>query len=349
MPFVSMRKALFVTAVMGGFALCPSSAIAEESETTGTEVTITDKARTHFKAGVNLLQDPAGARYDEAYQQFKAAYAESPSWKILGNLGLAAMHLERYGEAIEAFSGYLKQGGDEVVEQEREQFQRDLETLQASVAEFAITAPPNAEIVDLRSSNQGADVRNYYVVPESGVLSIGVRPGQHVVTATIDGEEAGRWSVRIEAQQREEHTFSNATSVAAPPPEEPATPEVQQSRVPAYVALGVGVVGIGAGTTFLAIRGNHTKKAGDEYDGCNESLDCGTTERQSVEARDKKAATMGTLSLISYGVGVAGIGTGIALLLMGNDSGERPLEAKVGGVVLSPFSGAHHIGVAGTF
>jgi len=36
---------------------------------------ITDEARTHFSAGVNLLRDPDGARYEEAYREFKAAYA----------------------------------------------------------------------------------------------------------------------------------------------------------------------------------------------------------------------------------------------------------------------------------
>src|SRR5690606_28658856 len=101
---------------------------------------------------------------------------------------------------------------------------------------------------DLRSSNRGADVRNYYVVPESGVLSIGVRPGQHVVTATIEGESAGRWSVLIESQKSAEHTFSKTSSDENPQVE--STPVVQKkpNRVPAYVALGVGAVGVGVGT-----------------------------------------------------------------------------------------------------
>ena len=43
------------------------------------DVPISPEARTHFKTGVNLLQDPGGARYEEAYREFKAAYAASPS------------------------------------------------------------------------------------------------------------------------------------------------------------------------------------------------------------------------------------------------------------------------------
>src|SRR5690349_9480392 len=94
---------------------------------------INEQARTHFSAGVNFLQDPDGARYEEAYREFTAAYAASPSWKILGNLGIAAMKLERDGEAIEAFQKYLAGGQATLAPEEKEQFQRDLGTLQAGV------------------------------------------------------------------------------------------------------------------------------------------------------------------------------------------------------------------------
>src|SRR5690348_16782755 len=86
------------------------------------EVQITEAARQHFKAGVNFMQDPDGARYEEAYREFTAAYAASPSWKILGNLGIAAMKLERDGEAIDAMEKYLMEGGKELPTDERDQF-----------------------------------------------------------------------------------------------------------------------------------------------------------------------------------------------------------------------------------
>src|SRR6186713_877066 len=92
------------------------------------DVQITEAARQHFKAGVNFMQDPDGARYEEAYREFTAAYAASPSWKILGNLGIASMKLERDGEAIGAFEKYLAGGQASLAPEEKEQFQRDLGT-----------------------------------------------------------------------------------------------------------------------------------------------------------------------------------------------------------------------------
>src|SRR6188768_1489126 len=105
-------------------------------------VQITEKARELFGTGVTLLQDPDGARYEEAYQQFKAAYAESPSWKILGNLGFTAMKLERDGEAIQAFQAYLEQGSKELTKAERAQFQSDLDTLSATAGTVTILGVP---------------------------------------------------------------------------------------------------------------------------------------------------------------------------------------------------------------
>ena len=58
-------------------------------------------ARAHFSAGVNLLRDPAKPRYEEAYREFKTAYALSPAAQILGNLGLWAPILDRYSEALD--------------------------------------------------------------------------------------------------------------------------------------------------------------------------------------------------------------------------------------------------------
>ena len=137
----SLRLATSLSAVLLVMGMEPATAQAAPKDAPQA-VQITEKARELFRAGVALLQDPDGARYEEAYQQFKAAYAESPSWKILGNLGFTAMKLERDGEAIEAFKGYLEQGGKELTKAERAQFQSDLDTLSATAATVTIVGLP---------------------------------------------------------------------------------------------------------------------------------------------------------------------------------------------------------------
>ena len=175
-------------------ALIVGSGLSISSTALADEVAITDNARNHFKAGVNLMQDPDGARYEEALVEFRTAYADSPSWKILGNLGICAMKLERDGEAIEAFETYLREGGNDIEEADREQFQRDLETLTAGVTWISISVlPRDARIVDRRIPVAGRSTENRYSLSD-GSKRIGVHAGQHEITASLKGYESQTWS-----------------------------------------------------------------------------------------------------------------------------------------------------------
>jgi hypothetical protein len=154
------------------------------------DVPITETARKHFNAGVALLKDPDGARYEEAYREFKVAYASSPSWKILGNLGLTAMKLERDSEAIAAFERYLAEGDSDLDASERADVGRDLDTLRAASVEVTITtSPESAVITDERIPVQGSTIRNRYQV-EGGRVTLRIRGGHHRVTAAAeDGQQ----------------------------------------------------------------------------------------------------------------------------------------------------------------
>ena len=193
-----MRIAPFL--LFTGAVLLASSAYAQDAE-------INEQARAHFQAGVNFLQDPDGARYDEAYREFTAAYQSSPSWKILGNLGIAAMKLERDGEAIEAFEKYLAGGAATLAPDEREQFQRDLATLKAGVVRLSLDVNlPGATILDERVPVTGSSMRNLYT-PTDKHAEIGVRAGHHKVTAKVEGYEDAVWEVDAVSGVPQTHVF----------------------------------------------------------------------------------------------------------------------------------------------
>jgi hypothetical protein len=157
------------------------------------DVPITEEARMHFAAGVVLLQDPKAPRYEEAYREFKAAYAAASSYKILGNLGLCAMKIERDAEAINAYETYLKEAGPELTAQEREQIRRDLLTLKAGIVQVTVSSnPPGATFVDVRTPIEGTDVRNTYG-PVLTPLTLALRRGHHVMTARMAGYQDQRW------------------------------------------------------------------------------------------------------------------------------------------------------------
>ncbi len=138
---------------------------------------VSPRARELFQSGVALLQDPGGSRYEDAYALFREAYKDSPSPKILGNLGLCALKLERDGEAIDALSTYLAVV-DDVHPDERAQYETDLATLRSGVATIVLHIAGRATgVVDTRIANHSRPINNRY--PVSRPLTLRVRAGHH--------------------------------------------------------------------------------------------------------------------------------------------------------------------------
>ena len=178
---------------------------------------VSEQAKRHFNAGVALLQDPEGEKVEEAYRQFKTAYDISGSPKILGNMGFCAMRLERDGEAIDAYSRYLREVA-EIDPEERAQIVRDLQTLTVGVVRITLEAsPPGAMILDERVPVRGPRVTNAYG-PVNGKIEIGVRPGHHVFTAKLAGREDAQWEVEAYAGTKDQHSFVLKEPPKAPPP-----------------------------------------------------------------------------------------------------------------------------------
>jgi hypothetical protein len=297
------------------------------------EVEITEKARTHFRAGVNYMQDPDGARYEEAYREFRAAYAESPSWKILGNLGISAMKLERDGEAIEAFKKYLAEGGDQVAPDERKQFERDLQTLEASVVTIKVVSQPSgAAFIDERVPVSGEPIVNRYEPSEQWVTA-GIRPGHHRITAKLTGYDDSKWEFDARPGESQEHVFELKKPepvVAQPGPAGgPIAGTPQTARpIPTVVYIGVaatGALAIGAGVVGVLALG---KKS--EFDDAND----GTDPNGAKDIKESGEQLNLIADVLAGGAVVAGVVTAVLFL----SRPEVPVEHDTG-LVLTPVVG----------
>ena len=322
------------------------------------DVVISDEARAHFSAGVNLLQDPDGARYEEAYREFKEAYAKSPSWKILGNLGISAMKLERDSEAIAAIKKYLGEGGKRIDADERAQFQRDLSTLESGVAPLVLqTDPPGATIEDERHPASGQAIQNSYTA--DGPLQIGVRPGRHRFTAKLAGRVDAVWEVELSPRQQASHTFTLSEPVAAapvappaaaPPPPPTVVGDSAKSsngmRTGAYVAFGAGVVGLGVGTIFgMSAKSKYRDANAITNDNCPTSGPCKLAGSlfDEREGLGNDGDTARTLSIVGFAVGGVGLAAGVTLFVLSNKK-EGAAAARV-----EPYVGADQLGLRGAF
>ena len=215
-----------------GAAFAPRVAHADEE--------VSDEARKHFKAGVAFLQDPDGERPEEAYREFKLAYALSRSPKVLGNLALCAMKLERDGEAIDAYKRYAMEVSD-IDDAERRQVNSDIAMLTASAVRVTVTADSaQTTFVDTRIPVRGAPITNTYG-PVDGKLEILVRVGRHQLQAKAAGGDA-RWEFDAVGGAEVTHDFRLAAAPTPPAGDRPGsgTSRGSSSKVGPLVTMGIG-------------------------------------------------------------------------------------------------------------
>lgn len=183
-------------------------------------------------------------------------------------------------------------------------------------------------------------------------------PGDHVVTTQAPGGPVHEHRVKLALKERRTvELVVDAVPVAAVPVAPVATPapaseapvapahtepSAQDSgpsprRIGAYVAGGVGVIGLVAG----AVTGGMVLgKKGDIEDGC---VDEGGEQRCNAVGADAldSAQTLGLVSTIGFGVGIAGLGAA-AVLLFTDSAGQES-------ATLTPVVGLGYWGARGTF
>ena len=314
------------------------------------EEKISEEAKLYFQNGVELIQNQP-PNYQDAYYQFKLAWDRSHSWKVLGNWGLCALKLERDGEAIWAYSEYLKKGGTDVDPSERKDLERDLLLLNGNAATVNLTsAAPDFEVLDTRAGSS-APPQNYKA--EAGKLTLRLRAGTHTLRASYQGKSV-RWEVPLAPGNSESHTFefSESTAVApiavpaaaaappevAPPPNSAPAERGGTLRTAGYVTAGVGVVAFGTGAVLGILAKSKDSDARAQCINVASGLLCPERAQAQFDSA-KSQGTVATLLMIGGGVFTA---AGVGMIVWGGPSAERPKEARLR---LSPLLGMHQAGV----
>jgi len=113
------------------------------------------------------------------------------------------------------------------------------------------------------------------------------------------------------------------------------------AKIGGFVALGVGVVGVGLGTVFL-LKAHGKKSDADAL--CNlPNNGCPVSKKSQIDGLDNDYKSAGTLSVVSYAVGGAGLITGVILLAV---SGGKHTESTA---AVTPWIGYQSAGVSGRF
>lgn len=128
-------------------------------------------ARTHYQQGVELAKR---GDYQAALEAFNAAYAASPHFAVLYNIGQAEVALGRPQKAIEVLERYLRDGKDDVPPERRRAVEAQIAQLESVFASLSVVTDPPGALITV----DGA------MIGRSPLPPTRLTAGSHVVTAT---------------------------------------------------------------------------------------------------------------------------------------------------------------------
>jgi hypothetical protein len=220
-------------------------------------------ARRHYERGLALTN---AADYAGALSEFRQAYAKSPNFAVLYNVGQAEAVLGHPVEAIAALSRYLKDGGAEVPEARRAEVEAQVRQLEALLAELTVATDRVGAIVQIDGKEIG---------PTPLYEPVRLAAGRHVVALIAGGRSETQ---TVDLAQGERRTLSLSVPEPAPaaptvivppaPRAAPPSPEPDPARdghrssgagkIIGYALAGTGVaLGGGALAHYLWNRGRY--------------------------------------------------------------------------------------------
>lgn len=173
-------------------------------------------------------------------------------------------------------------------------------------------------------------------------------PGEHSIV--VEGDAYLPASATVVLQEGETQTVTvpldlrPPEAALPPPPPEPATEPAQEepNRVPAYIAFGVGAVGVGLGAVFgLSAAG--TKSDLEEV--CINGR-CPPSAEEDIDSMQRDA----TLATVTMGIGLVAVGAGVYLWVTGEPQSGQELGApQPPSGYIRAFVGTNRLGLNGAF
>jgi hypothetical protein len=199
-----------------------------------------------------------------------------------------------------------------------------------------------------------------------------IDPGEHQVHAQAPGfgpqtkkitvDDGGKVSVTLELALGATTAVEPAPPGAAPPsqailpppgggaaptPDAASTNGPNTQRIAAYVAFGVGAVGLGVGTAFGLSSKSKRSQADDAFQQCGGETGCMNDNplAQQVSSLDDSARTHKTISIVGFVAGGLGVGAGVALFVLSRRHDDAPASSWS----VTPRIGLGNAAITGTF
>jgi tetratricopeptide (TPR) repeat protein len=299
-----------------GVSVVPRAALAQEPTETKPSARPTAKpqqqspekmeeARQRFQRGLQLYEE---RNYEAARVELERAYELAPSWKLLYNIGLCYGQRGDYVEAIKDLERYLKEGGDEIQKDRRDEVEKELAHLRPRIAHVTITT--NVPDADLQIDDSPAGkVTKEPVALNPGRRKIGLsKAGYFPAAQVISAAGSDKKDVTIELKELPKYVDKKNPFVLP--------------TVISWGATAVGLLGGGVAAYFATQA---------EDDLANKRAALGGPElRGQLDDLSDKTKTLALVTDIAFGASIigAGISTYFTIRLLGWKPSDEPEQDK---------------------
>lgn len=325
LPSIRRRSAAWAVSCLVAMAALASPCVAHA------QTSDRASAEALFRAGRQAMDR---GDFEQACLRFTESNRLDPALGTVFNLGACHEKLGHFAEAWQFFREVADRApaGDERAAIAKARADAVEPNLSRLTITLAAGAPPGTVIV-----KDGVEL---------GAGGLGVElpanPGEHVLVVRTPGRADREVRITLARGMRREVTLEPGLAVAEPqkttPAEGPApgggmepAGERGSSKTLAYVAIGVGAVGLVA--SVLAGAGVLAKK-GVVADHC----DGKTCDQEGIDAA-RAGKTYGTIGTISFAVGAVALGGGIVLLTTSGSPERSGTQARLADGFVASFGG----------
>jgi hypothetical protein len=259
---------------------------------------------------------------------------------------------EKLGHLVEARELYLKLTRETLAPNAPEVFRTAQAEAKAELTALEARIPYLTVVLNPANANAKVMLDGVELPPAMIGLESPINPGKHRAVAVVGTTEGPAQEVDVAEGARLKVEVSPAAPVAPVTTPPPATPMDQGTsdpgkglRIGGYVALGVGVVGLGVGTVFLVNGLGKSSDSDKLFKTCDAGPGgCSAAEEREVSDLDDDAASAKTIGAVGLGVGFVGVGAGITMLVLAGNQSADNTQARI-----TPWVGWQSAGVSGTF
>ena len=284
------------------------------------------EASRHFHRGVELSED---GDWRAALIEFERAYAITPNFRVLYDIGQCRFQLHDYPGALTAFQKYLADGLELVPADRRATVVSDIESLKGRVAFVRLVTPETGAEISIDDTVVGT-------TPFASPVTVSA--GRHKVSASKSGFAGVVRYVDVAGEETLDVPIHFGAPTATAAGAAVSSPARGRSLAPAFVAFGVAVVGAGVGSYLgiVAIQNKH------DLAGTCIADSCPASSKPLYDDAQRNALW----STVGFGAAIVGAGVGAAYLVFTRPHESKPSPASAElRIVVGPGS----IGVAGTF